>query len=194
MPGAPDTGAKGAYEHSRLDELESRPTINLFELWENGSHVLKLVAGRNYCFPTSLVVPCTWIQSPKSLSLRDVVRDVARHEGGSTTRDQFTHITLESGIHFPLQPNRSPGSTVSDILTYWWGVTLCPPEWNDISQAESVVFAMRAAAIREMTTNSKVQNLSMEMILEFDGLRTMESTPHSNTQGDPDDIKARNFG
>ena len=77
--------AKGAYEDSRLDALESRP--NLFELWENGSHMLKLVAGRNSCFPKSLVVPCAWIQSPKSLSLRDAVRNVAHHEGGSTTRD-----------------------------------------------------------------------------------------------------------
>ena len=67
MPGASDTGAKGAYEDSRLDALESRPTINLFELWENGSHMLKLVVGRSYWFPKSLVVPCAWVQSPKSL-------------------------------------------------------------------------------------------------------------------------------
>ena len=69
----------------------------------------------------------------------------------------------------------------------------------------------RAAAFREMTTNSEAQKPSLEMIFEFDGLRmerAMESAPHSNTQahnctnegagliqrfeeGDPDDIRSR---
>ena len=84
---------------TRPDGLESRPTINLFELWENGSHLLKLVAGRNYSFPRSLVVPCAWIQSPKFLSLRDAVRDMAHREEGTTTRDQAIHINLEAGMH-----------------------------------------------------------------------------------------------
>ena len=53
--------------------------------------------------------------SPKSLSSRDAVRNVTHHDdGATTTRDQPIHINLESGIHFPKQPVRSPGSTVSD--------------------------------------------------------------------------------
>ena len=87
MQGASDSGTKGAYDDSRPDGLESGPTINLFELWENGSHLLKLVAGRNYSFPKSLVVPFAWIHSPKSLSLRDAVRNVTYHEDRATTRD-----------------------------------------------------------------------------------------------------------
>ena len=47
MPGASDTGAKGAYEGSRPDALGSRPTINLFELWENGSHVVAIIVSRS---------------------------------------------------------------------------------------------------------------------------------------------------
>ena len=46
---------------------------------------------------------------------------------------------------------------MSDPLTYWWGVTLCPPELNDVALAESVVIAVRSAAALEMTTNSEVQ-------------------------------------
>ena len=126
--------------------------------------MLKLVAGHSYWFPKSLVVPCAWIKSHHSLSLRDAVQDVTHHEGGSTTRDQLPHITLESGVHFPNQPNRSPGSTVSDPLTYWWGVTLCPPELSDVALAESVVISTRKAAICEMITNSESWNL---MALEW---------------------------
>ena len=74
---------------------------------------------------------------------------------------------------------------MSDPLTYWWGVTLCPPKLNEVALAESVVVTARTAAIREMTTNSEAQTPSVEPTLEFDGLRmecAIESTPHSNTQ------------
>ena len=70
---------------------------------------------------------------------------------------------------------------MSDPLTYWWGVTLCPPELNDVSLAESVVIHMRYAAIKEMYLNTEVQKPSLEEILEFQGPRmdfTEESTPH----------------
>ena len=36
---------------------------------------------------------------------------------------------------------------------------------NDVALAESLVITMRAAVIREMTTNSEVQKPSMESIL-----------------------------
>ena len=79
---------KGTLEDSKSDALEFRPTINLFELWEEGAHMIRLVSGRTYCFPKSLVVQCVWLHSPKSLSLRDAVLDVAHHAGESTTWDR----------------------------------------------------------------------------------------------------------
>ena len=181
---ASDSVTKGVYEDSGPDGLESRPTISLFEPWESGSHLFKLVVGRNYTFPKSLVVPCAWTHSPNSLSLRDAVRNVT-HDDDGETRDQPNHIDLEAGFRFPNQPVRSLGSTLSDPLTYWWGVTLCPPELNDVSLAESVVIAMRCAAIKEMLLNTEVQKPSLEEILEFNGPRmdcTIEATPHPNTQ------------
>ena len=46
--------------------LESRPTINLFEQWEEGAHLPKLVNARDYSFPKSLVVPYTWMHAPRA--------------------------------------------------------------------------------------------------------------------------------
>ena len=169
---------------SRSDTLESRPTTNLFELWEDGSQLLRLMTGRNYCFPRSLVVPCACLKFPNSLSLRDAVLNVAHHSGQSTTRDGVPQISLKAGIHFPDQAIH-PGSTESDSLTFRWGVTLCLPEWNDISLVENAVIEMRAAAMRELKTNSVTEKPTTEKILEFNGPRmecTVESTPHANTQ------------
>ena len=46
MNGAFVSGPKGVYEELRPDGLESRPTINLFEQWEEGAHWPKLVNAR----------------------------------------------------------------------------------------------------------------------------------------------------
>ena len=46
------------YSDPKSEELESGPTINLFELWEEGSQLGKVVSGRDYRFPLSLVLPC----------------------------------------------------------------------------------------------------------------------------------------
>ena len=74
---------------------------------------------------------------------------------------------------------------MSDPLTYWWGVTLCPPELNDVSLAESVVILMRYAAIKEINLNTEVQKPLLAEVLEFQG-PTMEcadeSTPHQETR------------
>ena len=184
MHGASDSGAKGMFEDSRPEGLESRPTIRLFELWEHGAHLFKLVIGRNYTFPKSLVVPCAWINSPRALSLRDAVQNVSQHDERGT-KDQPMHINLEAGCHFPNQPVSKLGSILSDPLTYWWGVTLCPPELNDVSLAGNVVIAMRFAAIREMYLNTEVQKPSLEEILECKGSRmdcTIEATPQEDAQ------------
>ena len=85
--GGPEHPTRGLREHTTtLGMMQSRPTINLFELWENGSRMLKLVAGRNYWFPKPLVVACAWIKSPSSLSLRDdISRGRINHKGPTPT-------------------------------------------------------------------------------------------------------------
>ena len=70
---------------------------------------------------------------------------------------------------------------MSDPLTYWWGVTLCPPELNDVALAETVVILMRIAAIREIHLNEEVNKPSLADVLEYRGLKmdySVESTPH----------------
>ena len=180
MPHASDSSIKGSYADSKSDALESRPTINLFELWEDGSNLCKLVTGRNY-LPECLVVSCAWLQRPKTLSLRDAVYGVAHHSREMTTMDRVAHNLS----HFPNQPSHSPGSTESNSLTFWWGATLCPPEMNDISLPENVVIAMRIAAMRELSTNTETAKPTLESILDFNGLKmdpAGESTSRANTQ------------
>ena len=75
-------------------------------------------------------------------------------------------------------------ATLSDPLTYWWGVTLCPPELNDVALAETVVILMRYAAIKEINLNTEVQKPSIADVLEFKGERMecgVEATPHEET-------------
>ena len=64
--------------HTRVSE--SRPTINLFEEWEEGAHMPKLVNARDYSFPKSLVVPYTWMYAPNALTLSDAINYVSQHE------------------------------------------------------------------------------------------------------------------
>ena len=60
-------------------------------------------------------------------------------------------------------------------------MTLCPPELNDVSLAESVVILMRYAVIKELSLNTEVQKPSVEEVLEFQGPR-MDCTPHSEAR------------
>ena len=57
-----DISKKVAHEDSTVSRwrtaVESRPTINLFEQWKEGSQLGKHVTGRRYFFPACLVVPC----------------------------------------------------------------------------------------------------------------------------------------
>ena len=66
-------------------------------------------------------------------------------------------------------------------------MTLCPPELNDVSLAESVVILMRYAAIKEINLNTEVQKPSLADALEFQGPKMEcadESTPHQETRID----------
>ena len=168
MQGASALGPKGVFEESRPEELESRPTINLFEQWDQGVHTPKTVNACDYSFPKSLVVPFTWMYAPKALTLSDAVNYVSQHEEKDAW-GQASHISLVAGTNYPNQPERNPSSHLSDPLTYWWGVTLCPPELNDVSLAESVVILMRYAVIKEINLNTEVQKPSLAEVLEFQG-------------------------
>ena len=163
MHGASDSGIKGVFDELGPEGLESRPTISLFELWEYGSYLPKLVIARNYSFPKSLIVPCKWVYVPEALSLRCSTPRVPTRRSMNWGQP---HINMVAGIHFPNQLERNPGSILSDPLTYWWGVTLCPPELNDVLLAKSVVLHMRFAAIREMRLNTEVQKPSVESNVE----------------------------
>ena len=153
VQGASMSASRGVFDESHSDESESRPTINLFEQWEEGAHMPKLVNARDYLFPRSLVVPFAWIYAPKALTLSDAINYVSQHEERDA-RGQASQINLVPGTNYPNQPERNPSSHLSDPLTYWWGVTLCPPELNDVSLAEDVVILMRYAAIKEINLNT----------------------------------------
>ena len=64
MHRASESGIEGVFEESGPTGLEPRPTINLFEQWEEGAHLPKLVNARNYSFPKRLVVVYTWLYGP----------------------------------------------------------------------------------------------------------------------------------
>ena len=93
------------------------------------------------------------------------------------------YLNVASGINYPNQPKSIPDSHLSDPLTYWWGVSLCPPELNDVALAETVVILMRLAAMREMRLNEEVNKPSIAEVLEFKGYTmdcSVESTPHED--------------
>ena len=100
MHGASDSGIKGVFDDSGPDGLESRPTINLFELWEYGAYLPRLVIARNYSFPKPLVVPCQWVFAPRALSLSDAVNSVSQHEEGRTW-SQASHISMVAENQLP---------------------------------------------------------------------------------------------
>ena len=184
VQGASMSASKGVFDEARSDKPESRPTISLFEQWEEGAHMPKLVNARDYSFPKSLVVPFAWMYAPKALSLSNAVNYVSQHEEKDAW-GQASQIRLVAGTNYPNQPECNPSSHLSDPLTYWWGVTLCPPELNDVSLAESVVILMRYAAIKEINLNTEVQKPSLAEVLEFQGPKMEcadESTPHQETR------------
>ena len=80
MNGASVSGREGVFEESRPDGLESRPTINVFEQWEEGAHLPKLVNAHDYSFPQPPVVPYTWMYAPRALSLSEAVNYVSQHK------------------------------------------------------------------------------------------------------------------
>ena len=180
MNGASQSADMGVYSDVPPETPEARPVISLFEHWEEGAHLPVALNARDYAFPSSLVIPFYWTQVPQALSLQDAINSVSTH-GERKTWGQASHIKLVPGVNYPNQPKRVPDSHLSDPLTYWWGVTLCPPELNDVALAETVVILMRIAAIREIHLNEEVNKPSLAEVLEYRGLKmdcSVESTPH----------------
>ena len=180
MNGASQSADMGVYSDVPPETPEARPVISLFEHWEEGAHLPVALNARDYAFPSSLVIPFYWTQVPQALSLQDAINSVSTH-GEKRTWGQASHIRLVPGVNYPNQPKSVPDSHLSDPLTYWWGVTLCPPELNDVALAETVVILMRIAAIREIHLNEEVNKPSLAEVLEYRGLKmdcSVESTPH----------------
>ena len=180
VPGASQSADVGVYREVPPETPEPRPVISLFEHWEEGAHLSVALNARDYAFPNSLVVPYYWSQAPQALSLQDAINSVSTH-GEKRMWGQASQINLVSRITYPNQPRSIPDSHLSDPLTYWWGVTLCPPELNDVALAETVVILMRIAAMREMRLNEEVNKPSIADVLEFRGHKmdcSVESTPH----------------
>ena len=125
MQGASQSADVGVYNDLPQDAPEPRPTISLFEHWEEGAHLPVALDARNYSFPSSLVIPFMRIHSPTSLSLSDAINNVSLH-GEKRAWGQASQINLVPGVNYPNQPRSNPDSHLSDPLSYWWGVTL----WN----------------------------------------------------------------
>ena len=180
MYGASQSADMGVYRDAPPETPEARPVVSLFEHWEEGAHLPVALNARDYAFPKSLVLPFYWAHAPQALSLHDAINYVSTH-GEKRKWGQASQIKLEPGVNYPNQPRGNPDSHLSDPLTYWWGVTLCPPELNDVALAETVVTMMRLAAMREIHLNEEVNKPSLAEVLEYQGLRmdcSIESTPH----------------
>ena len=184
MQGASQSADMGVYCELPPDAPEPRPTISLFQHWEEGAHLPVALDARTYSFPSPLVIPFMWLYAPTALSLSDAINRVSLH-GEKKAWGQASHINLVPGVNYPNQPRSDPDSHLSDPLTYWWGVTLCPPELNDVALAETVVPMMRLAAIREIQLSMEVNKPSLAAVLEYKGLRmecSVESTPHEEAR------------
>ena len=79
LPGASLSADVGVYDESPSNDSDARPTISLFEQWEEGAHVPRVANARDYSFPKSLVVLYTWLYASRALSLSDAINHVSLH-------------------------------------------------------------------------------------------------------------------
>ena len=91
----------GVYDDTPPCESDPRPTVNLFEHWEEGAHLPKAANARDYSFPKSLVVPFSWLYAPEALCLRDAINNVSLHEERRTW-GQASLIKLVPGVNYPI--------------------------------------------------------------------------------------------
>ena len=76
----------GVFDESPPNEADARPTISLFEQWEEGAHVTRIANARDYSFPKSLVIPYTWNSASRALSLSDALNHVSLHDEPEVTQ------------------------------------------------------------------------------------------------------------
>ena len=120
----------------------------------------------HYHFPSCLAIACPWNYSPKAVSLKEAVKGVAND---SLSQGGVAHNSVCPGSHYPNQPwffQRAPLS--ANILTYCGGATICPPQMqNDVALAETLVIAMRIAAMRELKLNGESETPTLQTVLEL---------------------------
>ena len=89
----------GVYDESPSNDSDARPTISLFEQWEEGAHVPRVANARDYSFPKSLVIPYTWQSASQALclSLSDALNHVSLHDERTCMVSSNTHPTGTTG-------------------------------------------------------------------------------------------------
>ena len=70
---------------------DPRPTISLFEQWEEGAHMPRVANARDYSFPKSVVIPYTWLNAPRALTLSDAINHVSLHDEKNAWGSSVTH-------------------------------------------------------------------------------------------------------
>ena len=69
------------HNETQSDEPQPLPTVNIFELWEDGSQQAKAASACDFQFPVCFAVMCPWNYQHKALSLREAVEGVADNSG-----------------------------------------------------------------------------------------------------------------
>ena len=93
------TGKKAGYNVPQSGP-QPLPTINLFELWEDGSQQATAVSGRDFHYPMCFALLCPWNYCNKAISLRDVVEGVANNSGCATKLYGVANNSLSPRIYF----------------------------------------------------------------------------------------------
>ena len=121
----------------------------------------------DFQFPYSFFLPCAWEYCPNAYFLRKAL--------------DVLYSDLTRGSHIPNQPE-GLGSAAVPRLTYWWGVSMCPPGLNDLALAESRVTALiKKLTLMQEIAGELVLQPTLQEILEHKGVKiepVPESTPH----------------
>ena len=114
------------------DEAQPLPTINIFELWEEGSQQAQAVSARDFHFLTCFAAMCPWNYQNKPIPLREAVEGVANNSRHVAKQYGVADHSLSPGTHFPNQPTeyllpgRSGGESVSlsfdSFRKEYWGL------------------------------------------------------------------------
>ena len=118
-----------ADQHSTVEALKpgSDKTVmsclSILEYWEDGAKVIGEVMAHTFRFPVLFAIANPWNPKPCAFSLDDAWN----FSPGTAPQTHYPNHHKE-----PAAPN----------LTFWWGVTPCPPEMNGPSLAEFVAIVL----------------------------------------------------